>query len=414
MPRAPRIRVVGLCLLAATLAIAHASLYAWTTPPWHLFDEEQHVDYTLSLRDRRLPEISDDIHQGIIDDAVATHRWATFGLPGPRSTRVDELGLEGRSYEAYQPPLYYALGVIAILPAGHDAGRALWWLRALSVLFAGAVAALVVLVAWEAIGAPEHPSWMVATGGVFVALLPSLAQAGGRASNDVAVAAAVLATVAAALAWVRIGTTKLGLLTGVVAAAACLTKASGLVAIPVVLFAAIAGRKLWPAVLALTPPVAAVVVWAAITWTHYGVFEGSRAFIEYAHFRPLPWTLLTRSARPSVLGTTLLMESQRNGANAWTLTTTGLALPLAAIGAWCAGRLASAMVAVIVLAGIGVSVVAFAEGLEVGVMSRLLLPGVAAVAALVGTAANRRASCVPSVALIVTAVAMASWYYAHL
>ena len=151
MRRAPRIRLLGICLVVATIAMGHAALYAWTTPPWHLFDEEQHVDYTLSLRDRRLPEISDDIHQGIVDDAVANDRWTTFGLPRPRSTQVADLGLEGRSYEAFQPPLYYAAGVVAILPAGHDAGRALAWMRALSVLLAGGVAALVVLVSWEAV-----------------------------------------------------------------------------------------------------------------------------------------------------------------------------------------------------------------------------------------------------------------------
>jgi len=412
--RAPRIRLAGLCLFVATLAIAHASLYAWTTPPWHLFDEEQHVDYAVSLRDRRLPEITDDIHQGIIDDAVATHRWATFGLPQPRSTRVEELGLEGRSYEAYQPPLYYALGAVAILPAGHDAARALWWMRALSVVFAGVMAALVVLVTWEAIGAPANPSRFVATGGVFVALLPSFAQAGGRASNDIAVTAAVLATAACALAWARMGTTKFALLTGACAAAACLTKASGLIAIVIVVLVAFRRRAWRPAVFAMALPIAAVVAWALVTWARYGVLEGSRAFIEYARFVPRPWKLLARSARPSVLGTAVLMESQRNGANAWTLAIVGLAVPLAGIGGWCARRLASAMVALIVVASIGVTVVAFAEGLEVGVMSRLVLPAVAAVAALVGAGATRRALRAPASVLVIATAAMACWYHAHL
>jgi hypothetical protein len=407
-----------LCLVAASIAMAHAALYAWTTPPWHLFDEEQHVDYTLSLRDRRLPEISDDIHQGIVDDAVATQRWATFHLPQPRSTRVEDLGLEGRSYEAYQPPLYYALGVLAILPAGHDAGRALALLRGLSVVLAGAVAALVVIVTWLALGAPDRPPIGVAAGGILVALLPSFAQAGGRASNDIAVAAAVVATAAASLAWTRSGTTRLTVLTAVAATAACLTKSSGLVVLAIVVLAAIRVRR--GAIVAVGVPLATAAGWAAVTWARYGVLEGSRAFIEYAHFRPHSWTLLTRSARPAVVGTTLLMESQRTGANAWTLTVCGLALPLAAIGAWRARPLGRAIVLVIVAGSVGVTVTAFAEGLEVGVMSRLVLPAVAVIASLVGVGvgagagAHRRAMSVPALAVTVASAAMALWYFAHL
>ena len=389
--------------------MAHTGLYAWTTSPWHLFDEEQHVDYTLSLRDRRLPTISDDIHQGIIDDAVANHRWATFHLPSPRSTQVHDLGLEGRSYEAFQPPLYYALGVVAILPAGHDAGHALVLLRALSVALAGAVAALVVLISWQAAGAPDRPPIGIAAGGILIALLPSFAQAGGRVSNDIAVTAAVLATVAAALAWTRTRTTNVAVLTGVCAASACLTKSSGLIALPIVALAALYARR--GAVAAIAMPVAAVIAWAALTWTRYGVFEGSRAFIDYVHFRPHPWTLLASSARPSVLGTTLLMESQRAGANTWTLTIGALALPLAAIGAWRAQRITNAFVLLIVAGTVGVSVTAFAEGLEVGVMSRLVLPAVAMVAALVGAGARERDLHGLTLALTVGTAGMAWWYF---
>ena len=409
--RAPRIRLLAIGLVVATIAMGHAALYAWTTPPWHLFDEEQHVDYTLSLRDRRLPEISDDIHQGIVDDAVANDRWATFGLPRPSSTQVQDLGLEGRSYEVYQPPVYYVAGVVAILPAGHDAGHALAWMRALSVLLAGGVAALVVLVSWEAVGAPERPSWFVATGGVLVALLPSFAQAGGRVSNDIAVAAALLATLAAALAWTRAGTTKLALLTGACAAGACLTKSSGLVAVIIVVLAMIKMRR---GAMVVALPIAGTAAWAALTWTRYGVFEGSRAFIEYTHLHPRPWKLLTQATRPSVLGTALLMESQRAGANAWTLTIAGLALPLATVGAWCGRRLMSASALVLVAGGAGVTVLAFAEGLEVAVMSRLVLPAVAAIAALVGAGASHRMWRAPAVALALASAGMASWYYAQL
>jgi len=406
--------LVGLCLFAACIAIGHAAIYAWATPPWHLFDEEQHVDYTLSLRDRRLPEIDDPIHQGIIDDAVATRRWATYHLPQPTSTQAQDLGLEGRSYEAYQPPLYYALGVVAALPAGHDAGGVLAWMRGLSVVLAGVVAALVVLVSWETLGAPDRPSWLLATGGVVVALLPSFAQAGGRASNDIAVAAAVLATVAATLTWTRVGTTRLAVLTGVCAAAACLTKASGLIAIAVVLAALLRRRPAPQAILALALPVVATVAWAVVTWTRYGTFEGSRAFLDYVHFRPRPWELLTRSARPSAVGTTLLMESQRTGANAWALTIFGLAAPLAAIGAWRGRRLSRVLVAVVVVGSVGITVLAFAEGLEVGVMSRLVLPAIAALAALVGAGTHRRGASAPAVVLALSSAAMAAWYHARL
>jgi len=102
------------------------------------------------------------------------------------------------------------------------------------------------------------------------------------------------------------------------------------------------------------------------------------------------------------------------GANAWTLTICGLALPLAAIGAWRGRRLVSVVVLLVVAGSVGVTVVAFAEGLEVGVMSRLVLPAVAAIAALVGAGASRRAANVPAASLVIATAAMASWYYAQL
>jgi len=74
----------------------------------------------------------------------------------------------------------------------------------------------------------------------------------------------------------------------------------------------------------------------------------------------------------------------------------------------------SAAVLVIVAGCAGVSVLAFAEGLEVAVMSRLVLPALAAIAALVGAGAHLRTSHAPAVALILASAGMASWYYAQL
>lgn len=420
MPRAPRFRLSVLCALVAGVAMAHAALYATTTPPWHLFDEEQHVDYTLSLRDRRLPELTDYIQQGIIDSAAANHRWSTLHLPQPASTRVEDLGLEGRSYEAYQPPLYYAVGVVAILPAGHDAALAMALLRALSVVLAGCVAALVVVVSWQALGAPPRAPFGIATGGFLVALLPSFAQAGGRASNDIAVTAAVVATAAAALAWTRTGQMRHAVLVGTAGAAAGLTKSSGIVVLPIVVLAALACRRkdssFVQSLVAVAIPIGAAALWAAITWSRYGVLEGSRAFIDFARFRPHPWSQLARSARLDALGPTLLMESERNGAGPWSLAVWASAISPAMVGAaraWGSRRLVLAFVAVVIAGAVMVTVVAFSEGLEVAVMSRLALPAIAMVAALVGIGATRRSGNWLGAGVVLSAAAMAAWYFAR-
>jgi hypothetical protein len=104
-------------LLAALLALAwlHGSLYAGLMPPWGLIDEAQHVHYVQHLAEGRgRPVVGETyLSDEIIASQFATKRWEVFHWTPPASANPAQMGLQAHSYEAYQPPLYYAL----MLPA---------------------------------------------------------------------------------------------------------------------------------------------------------------------------------------------------------------------------------------------------------------------------------------------------------
>jgi len=174
------------------------------------------------------------------------------------------------------------------------------------------------------------------------------------------------------------------------------------------------GRDRTQVLVALLLPIAAVLAWAAFTWVEYGVFEGSRAFIDYTHFRPRGTGLLTFSLRWDVLGATLLMEAQPRGANWWVLVAILFALPLIGFGLLEAWKRCPLLVAQIVIGVVGMAIVtvtAFYEGLIFGVLSRLVLPGLALLAVAIGIGATDRRVpqwVVPGLAISSTA---AAWWY---
>lgn len=107
----------GLVILLLTLALLRGFSYANLLPPWAIIDEEQHLHYIQVLsEERRRPDLRNDyLSDEIITSLFDTHRWETFGFVTPPAQDPRVMGLEGFSYEGYQPPLYYLL----MLPIYH-------------------------------------------------------------------------------------------------------------------------------------------------------------------------------------------------------------------------------------------------------------------------------------------------------
>lgn len=93
------------------LALASGLLYACLLPPWGLVDEEQHFHYVQYLfEERRLPVVGNTyLSNEVVSSLFDTQRWVRFHWPTPPAQDPLAMGLEGHSYEAYQPPLYYTL-----------------------------------------------------------------------------------------------------------------------------------------------------------------------------------------------------------------------------------------------------------------------------------------------------------------
>lgn len=265
-------------------AALHGLLYAWALPPWDLFDEEQHFSYALTLREeRRIPHLDDLIQPEIVSSAAATDRWTAFRIGRPESLEPAEMGLEGRSYEAYQPPLYYLL-VAAANPLGRgDIIRQLELARALGALLLAALAWVTWSLARRWFPGAGPRCWagaaLLATG------LPAMAEAGGRVNNDLLVALLVSAALLAAVDLLRAPTARTALILGLLAAGAVLTKSTGLLALLLAVAAVVvlAYRKQLTIALAtraLAPGLAVAALWALFTQRRYGVWSGSDAFLE--------------------------------------------------------------------------------------------------------------------------------------
>ncbi len=102
------------------LALVRGGLYASLMPPWGLIDEEQHMHYIQHIVEYQSPPIVGETYLSpeIIESAFAVQRWEKFRWPTPPSQNPQDMGLEGHSYEGYQPPLFYVVlaPLYAILP----------------------------------------------------------------------------------------------------------------------------------------------------------------------------------------------------------------------------------------------------------------------------------------------------------
>jgi len=196
-------RLVWLSVLP--VALLHGGLYASFLPPWGLIDEEQHLHYIQHLAERRaIPIVGQTyLSSEIVESLFTTRRFAIFHWPTPTSHDPREMGLEGHSYEGYQPPLFYMLlaPLYAVLP--DDILIRLYCLR-------WAVVGLSLLTVWMTYGIvtqlfPQHRT-LPCFAGLLLALLPERTASVSRLNNDV-----LLEVMATAFVWVYTRTTLEGL-----------------------------------------------------------------------------------------------------------------------------------------------------------------------------------------------------------
>lgn len=306
-PTRPWARPRVILAVVALVAAAHTMLYAFAVPPWALEDEEQHVDYVLALRDNRKPPHLDDLlSQDIVDSAVTTDRWGSFGLGRPAAAeegRMDpaHMGLEGYSYEGYQPPLYYAALVPAAAALGDRLLAFLYTGRLLGALLVavGAVLAAMLSARWAPTGKESLAAWI---GGLSCALLPANAEAAARINNDFACAVLVTGGVVCLTRLVDRPDRWWSLWAGLVFAAAVLTKPGGVVGVGAsfaVLGLLAMRRELSLRISAslLVPQALAVGVWSLVSHARYGVWNPSTAVVDRRlRFPALSWDTIASQA----------------------------------------------------------------------------------------------------------------------
>lgn len=214
---------VGLAGVLLTFAVL-ATLQAFTIHPFHPPDEMSHVGYALEVGRGDLPTIDTPI--------------PTAGVPLLRGKVANSRPANRTVWTANHPPLYYLAAAVP-LRAGVALDRPVAGLRAARLLTIGiglVGLVLVVLLARELV--PARPELWVAAAGL-AALLPVQVLTSSVVYNDVlafTLSAGVLVLVTRLLRW---GPTPWRLvLLAMLAAAAALTRASGLILVGVAAAAA--------------------------------------------------------------------------------------------------------------------------------------------------------------------------------
>ncbi|HET6953907.1 MAG TPA: hypothetical protein VFI47_26315 [Acidimicrobiales bacterium] len=282
-PAAPRRllrRVIAAVFVAGCL---HAGLYAVSFPPWAIEDEEQHVDYAWKLSfDREMPTIEHPLDQSIIDSVVSTDRWGNYGYAPPPGFTPETMGMEGWSYEAYHPPLpYLGLAVVA-QPFGDRALVVMYALRGVTVVAAGLTGALTALLAWTWCRDPRRRLPAAVAAGTAAALLPAMADSGGRVNGDIFAALAVVAGMLLVQRWLDRPTAGRAWAVGGLLAAAALTRETAFVlGVPVAAAGVVAARRgtlrVGDVGRALGPPLVAVAAWLGYHWRESGYLDPADA-----------------------------------------------------------------------------------------------------------------------------------------
>lgn len=177
------------------LAVFHGGAYATLLPPWGLIDEEQHVHYIQYLVEHGTPPTVGEVYLSaeVVEGIRRAGRWETFHWAAPAAQDPQGMGLEGHSYEGYQPPLFYILSAPLYLVSPDD------------------ILLKVYIIRWEAIGLSLLTVWMAYRWAselfpgqnaipyftsLILVLIPERAAAVSRVNNDV-----LLEVVSMAFVW---------------------------------------------------------------------------------------------------------------------------------------------------------------------------------------------------------------------
>lgn len=222
--------------LLLLLSFFHGALYAAFLPPWGLIDEAQHLHYIQYIaEEKELPVAGETyLSDEIIASHFATRRWETFHWTPPSSPDPQAMGLEGHSYEAYQPPLYYLLMAPIYLAVPGDLLVKLYALRGVALL-------LSLVTVWATYRcarlllprSPQAAFWA----GLLLVAIPERAIATSRINNDVLLeVVAALFCLALTHALVKGLTTRHSLILGVLLGLGVWVKLSaGVLVVPLML-----------------------------------------------------------------------------------------------------------------------------------------------------------------------------------
>jgi hypothetical protein len=215
------------------LAFLQGALYALFLPPWGLIDEAQHLHYIQVIAEEQALPVAGELYLSdeIIESHFATRRWQTFHWTPPPATEAEMMGLEGYSYEAYQPPLFYLLLTPLYWVVPGDMLVKVYALRLAVVLLS--LVSIWAIYRTAAFLFPKLAFWAA----LFLIVIPERAIATSRINND------VLLEVMAALFFLVLTHTALTTLTprrafllGVLLGLAAWVKISGaLLAVPLLL-----------------------------------------------------------------------------------------------------------------------------------------------------------------------------------
>lgn len=260
--------------LVALLLLALALVGAVTAARFTVFapvDEKQHYAYVQSVaEDGRIPRLDDVVSPEA--QAIATREW-----PGPTTHPAELADVSGRQYEAFQPPLYYAVAAPAFLIAGDHRDK-LFVVRFFDALLLLGAAGVLWLLARTL--ARENASLAFA-GGLVVLLWPGVVV---RAVTVSPTALELIVAPALLLAAWRVARgdgrrwlVALGALTGL----ALLTRSTLVYLLPVVAFAFWRARAdLRGVAAAALLPLLMVGPWLAINHERYGALTASAAARE--------------------------------------------------------------------------------------------------------------------------------------
>ncbi len=289
-----------------TFALLRGVIYATVLPAWDYNDEEQHYHYAQHLAEERsLPIMGVTyISPEIVGSASASSRWERLHLQRPEVIDSRQMGLEGYSYEAYQPPLYYAVltlpyallktafGHETIVPGTSETLAMLYSLRLFTVVLC-AISLVLAYLLFRRVLASRPDIVMIAA--TILSLIPERTMAMSRVNNDV-----LLDLLSTAALLVLIGstnrppTTVTSLVLGVLVGLAMLAKLSAGIMIPMVLiFVAWQAARLRSFrhfllnTFVVLASVAVIAGWfLARNFWLYGEVTGVSAFMRLAGFAP--------------------------------------------------------------------------------------------------------------------------------